>query len=456
MTVVPCAGCGAGCGPHHQKGFDAAASSTAAAPACGTPGCACGATACGCSVEAGREVCTFSREYAEASTAAGAVVSDVVRVAGWASAATLDEATGAGAGAGAAPPPLPRLTFGCATKETGEIKAQRAAGILGLGDAGTGFAHQLARGGGASFGLCLGGGPRGGGALVLGRDLPPAAAAAVTGPTVTVPLEASPGHPHHYAVALESVSFGGAPPAVPPSALAAAPPAVLDSGTTFTYLPPAAFDAAARVVAAAAEGAGLANVPAARGYGDVCFSRLPTDAAVAAAFPNMTLTFAGGESLELPPESYLFRHADAANAACVGLFAAPAGKGALIGAITMRGMLVTFDAGARRVGMAAADCGAVGDAARERRPAAATSAAAPPAPPPSRSRLIIGLALAAPAAALAAAALAAAARRRKCVAAVDPPGAPPSPGSNKFMHRLMSADGEAAAEVELGRREGER
>ena len=460
LTYVPCAGCGAGCGPHHQRGYDPRASSTSAAPACGSPACACGATACGCSAQG--DVCTFAREYAEASSAAGAVVSDVARVPGWQSALTA-AGDAAGAGGVALPPPaLPRLTFGCATKETGEIKAQRAAGILGLGDATTGFAHQLAAaegGGSAAFALCLGGGNRGGGgALILGRDLPPDAAAAVRGPTIEALLVASAGHPHYYAVALDGVSFGVDPLAVPASTFAdGGHSAVLDSGTTFTYLPPAAFDAASKAIAAAADAAALPRVAAARGYGDACFGRLSTDAAIAATFPNMTLSFAGGAKLELGPGSYLFRHSDAADAVCVGLFAAPPSKGALLGAVTMRDMMVEFDAGARRVRMAAADCGAVGDVAREKGRASAASAAAPGVVSSQpRSKLVTGLAIAAPFAALAVGAgvaAAVAARRRAPPAAAAPPL--PSPGSHKSMYRPMSADEdeEAAVGLELGTRE---
>jgi len=380
---------------------------------------------------------------------AGAVVSDVVHVAGWQASSPAAEATGDGVGAAGPPPGPPRLIFGCAARETDEIKAQRAAGILGLGDAGAGFAHQPAAAcggsGGAAFGLCLGGGPRGGGALILGAGLPPAVLAAVAGPAVRVPVVAGPEHPHCCAAPLEGAAFGPTPLAVAAATFADGHGAVLDSGTTFTHLPPAAFHPAARVLTAAAESAGLPRVVAARGYGDVCFGRLPTDAAIAAAFSNMTLTFAGGGRLDLRPGSYLFRHADTADAACVGLFAAPAGKGSLIGAATMRDTLVTFDARARRVGMAVADCGAVGDAARSVRPAA--SSAPSSVHPPPRSTIVTGLPFAAPAAVLAvgAGAAAAVAARRRARAAAEPPGALPSPGSHKTMYRPMSADEDAAA-----------
>ena len=131
-----------------------------------------------------------------------------------------------------------------AARETGEIKAQRSAGILGLGDAGAGFAHQPAAAcggsGGAAFGLCLGGGPRGGGALILGGGLPPAVLAAVAGPAVSVPVVAGPEHPHCCAAPLEGAAFGPTPLAVAAATFADGHGAVLDSGTTFNHLPPAA------------------------------------------------------------------------------------------------------------------------------------------------------------------------------------------------------------------------
>ena len=69
MTYVPCASCGSACGPNHaSRAFDPDASRTAARVRCGDAACQCGSPACGCNAEGS---CTYSRNYAEASSSSG-------------------------------------------------------------------------------------------------------------------------------------------------------------------------------------------------------------------------------------------------------------------------------------------------------------------------------------------------------------------------------------------------
>ena len=222
MTYVPCARCGRACGPHHQAGFSVDTSSTARTVRCATPACACGSTPCGCTPDG---VCTFEREYAEQSTAAGVVVSDVVWL------PPSDGAGGSVANAASSASTPPRITLGCTTKETGEIHAQRAAGVAGLGNATTGLVAQLAAGGAidtAAFALCLAPDPDPGaanhhGVLVLGGGaVRGAPKAALRGPVARTRLAASRGHPAHYALPVASMALttpreedgGGGPLAV--------------------------------------------------------------------------------------------------------------------------------------------------------------------------------------------------------------------------------------------------
>ena len=389
LTYVACAGCASSgdCGPRHssRSGFDAAASATARRVTCGdAERCSCGSRQqCGCeaalggsgnsgpdSLEASLEGnCTWSREYAEESSASGRLVTDVATLplvgAGAASktSAADDKKDAAARKKKGEKPTAPSLlyrrvpvTFGCTTRETGEIFQQVADGILGMGASSTGFPSQLAAagalpqaressgGGGKSssssssslpplptedapppFSLCMGG-PEGGGALLLGPWLPEkwvkvngtvpsfsksqgnnnkTASAAPPPlprgkkPLVQTPLVPSPGHPYYYAVGLEAVSLNGRPlEGFDASVFREGHGAVLDSGTTFTYLPGPVYGSLERAVRAAARAAGLPVVPGAQqgSYGDLCWGGLEGgEDAVARHFPRLQLRFAAEE-----------------------------------------------------------------------------------------------------------------------------------------------------------------
>ena len=407
LTYVACAGCASSgdCGPRHASGpsgFDAAESATSRRVECGdAERCSCGSRQqCGCealngspdSLEASLEGnCTWIREYAEESSASGRLVTDVVTLplvgARKISASKTSSAAAKADGnsnnnekkgekkpaqSQSQSPPLPYrrvpLTFGCTTRETGEIFQQVADGILGMGASSTGFPSQLGaagalewskgggngKGGGSSssssssslpplptedapppFSLCMGG-PEGGGALLLGPWLPemwvkvngsssssssknkdkdnnktsppPPSYSLPKGkkPLVQTPLVPSPGHPYYYAVGLESISFNGKPlEGFDASVFREGHGSVLDSGTTFTYLPGAVFDSLEKVVRAAAKAAKLPVVPGAGGggegqqqssYGDLCWGGLEGgEEAVRRHFPRMQLRFAAEE-----------------------------------------------------------------------------------------------------------------------------------------------------------------
>lgn len=381
LTYVACAGCASSgdCGPRHASGpagFDAAASATARRVECGdAERCSCGSRQrCGCeslggspdSLEASLEGnCTWSREYAEESSASGRLVTDVATLPLVGAGEIAADAKAKGDGKAASPPSPPLtyrrvpVTFGCTTRETGEIFQQVADGILGMGASGTGFPSQLRAAGalllpeneessskGASsllpplptedapppFSLCMGG-PEGGGALLLGSWLPESwvkvngSVATTTKskdsnktssspspsyslpkgkkPLVQTPLVPSPGHPYYYAVGLEGIALGGRPlEGFDASVFREGHGAVLDSGTTFTYLPGAVFNSLEKAVKAAAKAAKLPVVPGAGGgqeqgsssYGDLCWGGLEGgEEAVRRLFPRMQLRFAAEE-----------------------------------------------------------------------------------------------------------------------------------------------------------------
>ncbi|KIZ07939.1 hypothetical protein MNEG_0012 [Monoraphidium neglectum] len=259
------------------------------------------------------------------------------------------------------------VTFGCGMRETGEIYRQAADGILGMGNNANALHSQLARAGITSrvFSLCFGF-PAGGTLLLGDVGLPPS-----VGPLSFTPLLASP--TPYYVVRLEQLSIGGASLNLEPAIFAKGYGTVLDSGTTFSYLPTAAFAAFTAALDAAIVGRGMRKGsgpdPA---YPDVCYSGAPEKFEDAAKmFPTASLRFAGGAVLSLPPHRYLFLMGRGEY--CLGVFD-NGQSGTLIGGIAVRNALVLYDLERQRIGFAEADCPNLGSAV------AAAAAAEPVSP----------------------------------------------------------------------------
>lgn len=337
ITYVPCASCGGACGPHHQgSAFDPAGSSSSAVVGCGSAECSCGRPPCGCSALG---ECTYSRTYAEQSSSSGVLLSDALHLRDGGDAVWV--------------------VFGCETQETGEIYNQAADGILGLGNSPVSIINQLAEAGVIedTFALCFGG-VQGGGALLLGDvPLPPDLQLHYT------PLLVNPQHPHYYVVQLQRLAMSGVDLEVPEFVYQQGYGTVLDSGTTFTYLPSPAFTAFLNAVRdhALAKGLQMTDGPDTN-FPDVCFGGAPgLEAAhqLPDYFPTMDLHFGGGVSLRAGPLNYLFVHAAQRGAYCLGVFD-NGGQGTLLGGITFRNVLVQYDRRNARVGFGQAACGQLG------------------------------------------------------------------------------------------------
>ena len=412
LTAFTCADCAPGeCGTGHGV-FDPDASTTAARLACADPACECGDPACGCGPD---RQCIYRRTYAESSSTAGLLVTDGLALPPGLGREGEGEGGGRGAGNATAAASA-RIAFGCALKETGSIHNQPAAGIVGLGAAGVGLVDQLVAAGvlgGAAFSLCLATPPdkdagAAGGALLLGPGLPAGLADATP---VTTPLVR--GEASFYTIKLAAMSLGR-DSAGSPLPLATDPPqpgvwaggmgVVLDSGTTYTYLPTPAFTAFKAAVGLAASGLGGTRTagpdPA---FPDVCWGGLNSagGAWAGAAFPDLILTLAPPSlgvtppTLSLPPRNYLFPHPNTPGAACLGVFD-NGDAGTILGGITFLETLVQLDRGGSGGGGAATDgvvrfyrgvdCAGLGAAAAVGMRAAGEATEAPPAPDAPRPR----------------------------------------------------------------------
>eukprot|EP00884_Botryococcus_braunii_P019358 jgi/Botrbrau1/6105/Bobra.331_2s0002.1 len=232
ITYVPCKACGNACGPHHKDAaFDPSQSNSAKYVPCDSDMCSCGRPQCTCT--GGK--CFYSRSYAEQSSSAGVLLVDNL---------LLGDAS-------------VNVVFGCETKETGEIYNQEADGIFGLGNSEISIINQLASRGVISdmFSLCFGS-VEGDGAFMVGDvDLSP-----YNVDLQYTPMIDSPGHPHYLAVGLEAIAVANKTLRISPTLFQQGFGTVLDSGTTFTYLPTAVFKVFTEEVAKFALQHGLRSI----------------------------------------------------------------------------------------------------------------------------------------------------------------------------------------------------
>lgn len=356
LTYVPCATC-AKCGTHTGGArFDP----TGKWLKCQEKQCraAGGPAVCSGGRGAAANRCTYSRTYAEGSGVSGDLVRDKMYFGGDIAPSTngtLD------------------VVFGCTNAESGTIHDQEADGLIGLGN--NQFAsipNQLADTHGLPrvFSLCFGS-FEGGGALSFGR-LP---ATPRTPPLAYTDMRVNDAHPAYYVVSTTAMKIGDVAVATAGD-LAVGYGTVMDSGTTFTYVPTRVFHA----TAAALDAAVTTNAPSEKRLAkvpgpdpsypdDVCFQREgATETAPIVAmtnlgeyYPPLTIAFDGeGASLVLPPSNYLFVHGKRPGAFCLGIMDNKS-QGTLIGGISVRNVLVEYDktVGGGRIGFAATDCDAL-------------------------------------------------------------------------------------------------
>ncbi|KAK6245951.1 Xylanase inhibitor [Theobroma cacao] len=319
VTYVPCSSC-AQCGKHQDPRFQPDLSSTYQPVKCNP--------SCNCDDE--QKQCTYDRRYAEMSSSSGVLGEDVVSF-------------------GNESELVPqRAVFGCENMETGDLYSQRADGIMGLGRGRLSIVDQLVDKSviGDSFSLCYGGMDVGGGAMVLGN---------ITPPPDMVFSHSDPFRSPYYNIELKEMHVAGKPLKLHPGIFDGRHGTVLDSGTTYAYLPKAAFVAFRDAIIREVHFLKRVHGPDPN-YDDICFSSAGRDfSQLAKIFPEVEMVFNNGKKLLLSPENYLFQHTKVSGAYCLGIFQ-NAEVTTLLGGIVVRNTLVTYDRGNDRIGFWKTNC----------------------------------------------------------------------------------------------------
>ncbi|KAL3538034.1 hypothetical protein ACH5RR_001400 [Cinchona calisaya] len=320
VTYVPCSTCEQ-CGKHQDPRFQPELSTSYQYVKCNIE----------CTCDSEREHCTYDRQYAEQSSSSGILGEDIV------SFGNLSEL---------APQ---RAVFGCENMETGELYNQHADGIMGLGRGDLSIVDQLVEKGviSDSFSLCYGGMDVGGGVMVLGGISPPADMFYTHSDPVRSP---------YYNIELKEIHVAGKALPLDPRVFDRKHGTVLDSGTTYAYLPEEAFGAFKAAIMTAVHSLKQVQGPD-PSYNDICFSGAGSDTSqLSKSFPTVEMVFGKGRKLSLSPENYLFRHSKVRGAYCLGIFQNGKDPTTLLGGIIVRNTLVTYDREHEKIGFWKTNC----------------------------------------------------------------------------------------------------
>ncbi|KAJ8769309.1 hypothetical protein K2173_002513 [Erythroxylum novogranatense] len=320
VTYVPCLNCER-CGRHQDLGFQPELSSTYQPVKCNID----------CNCDDDKELCVYERQYAEMSTSSGILVEDFISFGNQSELSPQ------------------RAVFGCENLETGDLYNQHADGIMGLGRGDMSIVDQLVEKGAISdsFSLCYGGMDIGGGAMVLGG---------MTAPSDMVFTYSDPDRSPYYNIDLKEIHVAGKPLHLNPRVFDGKHGTVLDSGTTYAYLPETAFVAFKDAILKE-----LHSLQQIRGpdpnYSDICFSGATSDLSkLSSVFPTVEIVFGNGQKLLLSPENYLFRHSKLHGAYCLGIFQNGKDPTTLLGGIIFRNTLVTYDRENSKIGFWKTNC----------------------------------------------------------------------------------------------------
>nr|XP_043617630.1 aspartic proteinase 36-like [Erigeron canadensis] len=320
VTYVPCSTCEQ-CGKHQDPKFDPEVSSSYKPVKCNVD----------CTCDNNRGQCIYERQYAEMSSSSGVLGEDIISF---------------GNQSDLRPQ---RAVFGCENRETGDLYSQHADGIMGLGRGDLSIVDQLVDGGviSDSFSLCYGGMDVGGGAMVLGGISPPAE---------MVYSYSDPVRSPYYNIELKELHVAGKRLPLNPSVFDGKHGTVLDSGTTYAYLPEAAFMAFKHAIMKELNDVHQIDGPD-PSYHDICFAGAGSDVSqLMKTFPSVEMVFGKGQKLLLSPENYLFRHSRVSGAYCLGIFQNGKDPTTLLGGIIVRNTFVMYDREHKKIGFWKTNC----------------------------------------------------------------------------------------------------
>ncbi|KAH0723945.1 hypothetical protein KY289_006989 [Solanum tuberosum] len=309
--------------------YDSGNSTTATSISCSTRGCECTRT----------NRCGFTLSYMDGSSTIGYLVSDV-----W----HLDTFLSTSSTSSSSAP----IIFGCSTTQLGSLVLSDNAidGILGFDRRSLSIISQLSSRGISRkvFSHCLKGESginAGGGVLVLGEIQNPS--------MVYTPLVPST---EHYNVDLQSIAVNGKLLHIDPAIFATSEDrgTIFDSGTTLIHLVAEAYDSVISAIAIAIS----SSVESIMSGMTPCYlisSSSPNN--VTEIFPQVTLNFAGGVSMELRPADYLSFMSSFKNTStwCV-LLIKKSPSMTILGDIALRDKSIVYDLAHQRIGWADQDC----------------------------------------------------------------------------------------------------
>lgn len=320
VTYVPCSTC-EHCGRHQDPKFQPDSSSTYQHVKC-TLDCKC---------DDDQMQCVYERQYAEMSTSSGVLGEDVISFGNQSELAQQ------------------RAVFGCENVETGDLYSQHADGIMGLGRGDLSIMDQLVDKNviSDSFSLCYGGMDVGGGAMVLGG---------ISTPSDMVFAHSDPVRSPYYNIDLKEIHVAGKRLPVDPMVFDRKHGSVLDSGTTYAYLPEAAFLAFKDAIGKELQSFKQISGPDPN-YNDICFSGAGNDVSqLSKSFPAVDMVFGNGQKYSLSPENYMFRHSKVRGAYCLGVFQNGKDPTTLLGGIIVRNTLVMYDREHEKIGFWKTNC----------------------------------------------------------------------------------------------------
>ncbi|KAL6868262.1 hypothetical protein ACP4OV_015107 [Aristida adscensionis] len=318
LSWVQCKPC-RGCYEQRDPLFDPARSSTFSAVPCAAPECQ-DLSSPNCSSTAGSK-CPYTFFYADESQIGGNLVRDTL---------TLSPSE-----------TLPGFVFGCGHADTGLFG--EADGLIGLARGKVSLASQAASEYGAGFSYCLPSSPSAAGYLSLGGGATAAPANVQFTAMVTSSLM-----PSLYYVDLVGIKVAGRPIKVPPAVFTARG-TIVDSGTTISRLPQAAY-AALRSAFRRAMG-GYRRAPAVDSM-DTCYD-LTGHSSVQK--PAVALVFADGATVSLDARGVM----DVTTLSQVCLAFAPVDDNTYVGIIgntQQKTFTMVYDVANQKIGFGANGC----------------------------------------------------------------------------------------------------